>query len=477
MFHPLCYEGAVDLSSVGDLTEREALEVQIAEFGQVPQQVFMRPHPRRCLNLGLYDALYVTPILGAYLAQGPHVTAQPIPTSSVLVTEETRVTVQPAPVTDVLVTTSAPITSARVDEGIHIIGQPSCDETVDGYELVLSPSQFNSGTKCAVKLHEPSESSVQSCDIHVSVCESCTKESLSCNSGGKNRNRCDTDSDTCSNSNNTQSLLSDDQCRCSRSVIYDPVSQEKFLSFCLKSYLCQTCRRTSTHNKSNSYNNNISNNNNTSAWHFDPCDLCHNTSCGQQQQLCARWNCKMKMCPCTCGTHIPLIECPPLLPVPPGGTCAQSFLPLDNKNQPCDAQLDSNEAPFELNKSPTKSLEDVNEAEPDSPGVYSGNTDSSTESTYPTDTEVKPTTSWELPSDASSPSRRCMSDSSDKLPPLTIPEIRLQEDIAPAVKEGSSKLQELITIIKSSTALRPKSGKAAGVPQIAEIDRRNWGDG
>ena len=51
----------MDLSSVSDLNEREALEVQIAEFGQVPQQVFMRPHPRKNISLGLYDALYLTP--------------------------------------------------------------------------------------------------------------------------------------------------------------------------------------------------------------------------------------------------------------------------------------------------------------------------------------------------------------------------------------------------------------------------------
>ncbi|CAG9098190.1 unnamed protein product [Plutella xylostella] len=47
VFYHLCYEGAVDLESVGDMNDRHALEVQIMEFGQVPKQLFTRPHVRK----------------------------------------------------------------------------------------------------------------------------------------------------------------------------------------------------------------------------------------------------------------------------------------------------------------------------------------------------------------------------------------------------------------------------------------------
>lgn len=51
LFFHLCYEGAVDLDNVNDLTKRHALEVQISEFGQVPKQLFTKPHvPRLCSN-------------------------------------------------------------------------------------------------------------------------------------------------------------------------------------------------------------------------------------------------------------------------------------------------------------------------------------------------------------------------------------------------------------------------------------------
>ena len=47
VFYPLCYEGGVDLDTIADPNERFALEVQISEFGQVPKQIFRRPHPAR----------------------------------------------------------------------------------------------------------------------------------------------------------------------------------------------------------------------------------------------------------------------------------------------------------------------------------------------------------------------------------------------------------------------------------------------
>lgn len=51
LFYHLCYEGAVDLDHINDLTKRHALEVQISEFGQIPKQLFTKPHvPRLCSN-------------------------------------------------------------------------------------------------------------------------------------------------------------------------------------------------------------------------------------------------------------------------------------------------------------------------------------------------------------------------------------------------------------------------------------------
>lgn len=49
LFYHLCYEGAIDLENVSDLAKRHALEVQISEFGQIPKQLFKKPHvPRQC---------------------------------------------------------------------------------------------------------------------------------------------------------------------------------------------------------------------------------------------------------------------------------------------------------------------------------------------------------------------------------------------------------------------------------------------
>lgn len=58
MFYHLCYEGNVDLEVVKDPSHRQALEVQIMEFGQVPKQVFNVPHPRRKLGIPLLTEPY-----------------------------------------------------------------------------------------------------------------------------------------------------------------------------------------------------------------------------------------------------------------------------------------------------------------------------------------------------------------------------------------------------------------------------------
>lgn len=47
VFHHVCYEGSVDLECIYDMNDRHALEVQIMEFGQVPKQLFTKPHVRR----------------------------------------------------------------------------------------------------------------------------------------------------------------------------------------------------------------------------------------------------------------------------------------------------------------------------------------------------------------------------------------------------------------------------------------------
>jgi factor associated with neutral sphingomyelinase activation len=47
VFHHVCYEGAVDLELVYDMNDRHALEVQIMEFGQIPKQLFTKPHVRK----------------------------------------------------------------------------------------------------------------------------------------------------------------------------------------------------------------------------------------------------------------------------------------------------------------------------------------------------------------------------------------------------------------------------------------------
>lgn len=49
VFYYMCYEGSVDLENIPDWNERHSKEVQIMEFGQVPKQIFLQPHPKRNL--------------------------------------------------------------------------------------------------------------------------------------------------------------------------------------------------------------------------------------------------------------------------------------------------------------------------------------------------------------------------------------------------------------------------------------------
>eukprot|EP00116_Pleurobrachia_bachei_P000820 sb/3461082/ len=47
VFHHLCYPGSVDLGSITNPTEAASIITQIQEFGQVPTQIFTKPHPER----------------------------------------------------------------------------------------------------------------------------------------------------------------------------------------------------------------------------------------------------------------------------------------------------------------------------------------------------------------------------------------------------------------------------------------------
>jgi factor associated with neutral sphingomyelinase activation len=47
LFHPLTYEGAVDIEREHDPVRRSAILIQINEFGQTPARIFDQPHPSR----------------------------------------------------------------------------------------------------------------------------------------------------------------------------------------------------------------------------------------------------------------------------------------------------------------------------------------------------------------------------------------------------------------------------------------------
>lgn len=50
IFFHLCYEGAIDLDNINDFAKRHAYEVQISEFGQIPKQLFKKPHIPRIIS-------------------------------------------------------------------------------------------------------------------------------------------------------------------------------------------------------------------------------------------------------------------------------------------------------------------------------------------------------------------------------------------------------------------------------------------
>nr|VWO93939.1 G protein beta subunit Gib2 [Ganoderma boninense] len=72
VFHPLSYEGAIDLDSITDDLEREATVGIIHNFGQTPRKIFSSPHPSR--NMHGNSALPIGIIYG--MAEDYHLLTQ-----------------------------------------------------------------------------------------------------------------------------------------------------------------------------------------------------------------------------------------------------------------------------------------------------------------------------------------------------------------------------------------------------------------
>lgn len=64
VFHPLTYEGAVDIDSITDKVTKEATIAQISSYGQTPKQLFKKPHPEREVtnkNFSLENTIFSHP--------------------------------------------------------------------------------------------------------------------------------------------------------------------------------------------------------------------------------------------------------------------------------------------------------------------------------------------------------------------------------------------------------------------------------
>lgn len=61
LFHPLTYEGVVDLEQIEDAFERFATEQQINEFGQTPRQLFRYDHPPKFSTKPIVKSLFIAP--------------------------------------------------------------------------------------------------------------------------------------------------------------------------------------------------------------------------------------------------------------------------------------------------------------------------------------------------------------------------------------------------------------------------------
>lgn len=61
LFHPLTYEGTVDIETIKDPFERYAIEQQINEFGQTPRQLFKYDHPPKYSTKPIVKSLFISP--------------------------------------------------------------------------------------------------------------------------------------------------------------------------------------------------------------------------------------------------------------------------------------------------------------------------------------------------------------------------------------------------------------------------------
>jgi len=61
LFHPLTYEGAVNLDEIEDPFERFATEQQINEFGRTPRQLFRYDHPPKFSTKPIIKSLFISP--------------------------------------------------------------------------------------------------------------------------------------------------------------------------------------------------------------------------------------------------------------------------------------------------------------------------------------------------------------------------------------------------------------------------------
>ncbi|XP_021111605.1 protein FAN [Heterocephalus glaber] len=69
VFHPLTYEGGVDLNSIEDPDEKVAMLTQILEFGQTPKQLFVTPHPQKITSK--FKSMSQTSSYNASIAESP----------------------------------------------------------------------------------------------------------------------------------------------------------------------------------------------------------------------------------------------------------------------------------------------------------------------------------------------------------------------------------------------------------------------
>ena len=402
--------------------------MQIAEFGQVPQQVFSRPHPRRNVSLGLYDALYLSP---------------------------NRDTACP-----------------------HQPNQQKCSQhSVATFSSSLDASSL--GICLKWKQHQTSNDNSKFCDIHGRRCDACAGDYSTPFCGDNSSDSisisdtvCDTSSCKCS-----VPFLSTPYYKspsCSNTILYEPGIKEKCVNFCMTNYLCNPCLSTRTHNTARAATLRR-----CSAALATACQRC--TASHSSQRVCAQWNCKLNMCPCVCGEHVVFSECehlPP--PLDQGSDCLavarddRASLPFINASEACQPHEGANahcseedeasdvscdrgyQAPFfnDNNNEATKFITDsVGQTSPKSSlEPTSGFAEDSTESPASCDAaQQEPATG------------RRLTDVSSKLPPLAIPVIRLQEaapdDPLTPPKEGTSKIQELFSMIKTSTLKKPRTGK------------------